>query len=48
VKAGDRIVVLEAMKMEVLVTAPCAGELIELRCVAGAMVQPGQVLAVVR
>ncbi len=48
VKAGDRIVVLEAMKMEVLVTAPCAGELIELRCVPGAMVQPGQVLAVVR
>ena len=48
VKAGDRIVVLEAMKMEVLVTAPCAGELIELRCAPGAMVQPGQVLAVVR
>jgi urea carboxylase len=48
VKAGDRLLVLEAMKMELAVTAPAAGELIEMRCAPGALVQPGQVLAVLR
>ena len=48
VKAGDRLIVLEAMKMELAITAPSAGELIEMRCAPGAMVQPGQVLAVLR
>jgi biotin carboxyl carrier protein len=36
------------MKMELNITAPAAGELVEMRCVPGAMVQPGQVLAVMR
>jgi biotin carboxyl carrier protein len=36
------------MKMELAITAPSAGELIEMRCTPGAMVQPGQVLAVLR
>ncbi len=48
VKAGDKLIVLEAMKMELAITAPSAGELIEMRCTPGAMVQPGQVLAVLR
>ncbi|HEU0122972.1 MAG TPA: 5-oxoprolinase/urea amidolyase family protein [Bryobacteraceae bacterium] len=48
VKAGDRLLVLEAMKMELAITAPAAGELLEMRCAPGALVQPGQVLAVLR
>lgn len=48
VLAGDKLLVLEAMKMELNITAPAAGELVEMRCVPGAMVQPGQVLAVMR
>ena len=47
-KPGDRLIVLEAMKMELAVTAPAAGEIIEMRCAPGAIVQPGQVLAVIR
>jgi len=46
--AGDRVLVLEAMKMEVAVTAPTNGEVLELRCAPGALVQPGQILAVLR
>ncbi|MDX2178650.1 MAG: 5-oxoprolinase/urea amidolyase family protein [Bryobacteraceae bacterium] len=48
VAAGGRVVVLEAMKMEVAVTAPASGEILELRCAPGALVQPGQILAVIR
>jgi urea carboxylase len=48
VKAGERVVVLEAMKMELALTAPEAGELLEVRCAPGTLVQPGQVLAVLR
>ena len=48
VQAGDKLLVLEAMKMELNITAPTAGELLEIRCVPGALVQPGQVLAVLR
>jgi urea carboxylase len=46
--AGQRMVILEAMKMEVAVTAPGEGEVVEVRCAPGALVYPGQVLAVVR
>ncbi len=45
---GDRVIILEAMKMEVAVMAPVAGEVIEIRCAPGALVQPGQILAVVK
>ncbi len=48
VQTGEKIVILEAMKMEVAVMAPAAGEVLELRCTPGAMVQPGQILAVIR
>ena len=42
------MVILEAMKMEVAVVAPAAGDVVEVRCTTGAMVQPGQILAVLR
>ncbi|MBY0504872.1 MAG: 5-oxoprolinase/urea amidolyase family protein [Bryobacteraceae bacterium] len=48
VQTGDKVVILEAMKMEVAVMAPASGKLLELRCAPGAMVQPGQILAVIR
>ena len=48
IKTGERLLVLEAMKMELAITAPTAGTLLELRCAPGAIVQPGQVLAVLR
>lgn len=46
--SGDRLLILEAMKMEVAVHAPTAGRILELRCAPGALVQPGQVLAVIQ
>ncbi|MBI4904989.1 MAG: urea carboxylase [Acidobacteria bacterium] len=48
VQAGQRLVVLEAMKMEVSVSAPAAGKVEELRCREGAFVTAGQHLVVIR
>jgi propionyl-CoA carboxylase alpha chain len=47
VKAGDALVVLEAMKMEHAVRAAADGTVSEVHVVAGAQVEPGTVLAVV-
>lgn len=47
VKAGDRLMVLEAMKMEHALTAPFDGTVTELSASAGAQVQVEAVLAVV-
>lgn len=44
---GDAIVVLEAMKMEHTVRAPCAGTVTELRCFVGAQVEDGHSLATI-
>ena len=44
VKAGDSLVVLEAMKMELAVTAPQDGHIREVRCRVGELVQPGVAL----
>ena len=41
VKAGDVLVVLEAMKMELAVTAPHDGRVTALQCRVGELVQPG-------
>ena len=41
VKAGDAVIVLEAMKMELLVRAPAAGVVKRLNCSVGELVQPG-------
>jgi biotin carboxyl carrier protein len=41
VKAGDVLVVLEAMKMELAVTAPHDGHVRAIACHVGELVQPG-------
>lgn len=46
IAAGDRILILEAMKMEVTVSASASGVVTELRTAPGREVTPGQVLAV--
>jgi acetyl-CoA carboxylase biotin carboxyl carrier protein len=46
VEAGADLLILESMKMEIPVTAPAAGRLVEVRVAAGQMVVEGQVLAV--
>ncbi|MEP7366915.1 MAG: urea carboxylase [Acidobacteriota bacterium] len=48
VKAGDRLIILEAMKMELAVAAPRAGTVEQLRCAPGAFVSAGQDLLVLR
>ncbi len=46
--AGDRLLVLEAMKMEIAVAAPFSGTIEKLNCVPGALVSAGQQLVTVR
>ena len=41
VKAGDSLIVLEAMKMELAVTAPHDGRIRRVACRVGELVQPG-------
>ena len=48
VQAGERLLVLEAMKMEVAVAAPQSGVIEELRCAPGGVVNAGQNLLVLR
>ena len=48
VDAGDTIAVLEAMKTEINVPAPCAGTLVELLVAAGQQVPAGSPLAVIQ
>ena len=47
VAEGDEICILESMKMEIPVEAPCAGRLAELRVAEGDSVEEGAVLAVI-
>jgi biotin carboxyl carrier protein len=42
VKRGDTLVVLEAMKMELRLTAPYAGRVRRVHCAAGQVVERGQ------
>lgn len=44
VKAGDALVVMEAMKMEHTIRAPSSGKIITFNCAEGDMVQAGTVL----
>jgi urea carboxylase len=44
VRAGDVVAVLEAMKMEITVTAPRDGRVASVACAPGDLVGPGQVL----
>ncbi|MDP2805289.1 MAG: urea carboxylase, partial [Gallionellaceae bacterium] len=48
VKAGDTLVVIESMKMEIAVLAPCDGEIVQLNCRIGGQVAAGQDLLVIK
>jgi urea carboxylase len=48
VDAGQRLIVLEAMKMEIAVTAPVAGVVEKVNCTLGALVSAGQRLVTIR
>jgi urea carboxylase len=48
VAAGQKLIVLEAMKMEIAVSAPSAGIVETLNCVPGALVNAGQRLVTLR
>jgi acetyl-CoA carboxylase biotin carboxyl carrier protein len=54
VKVGDRVseddtlIVLESMKMEIPVAAPCAGTILSLQVGEGDAITEGQILAVIQ
>jgi len=47
VKAGDPVVIVESMKMEIVVPAPCDGAVFKLFCREGSQVAAGQDLLVI-
>ncbi len=47
VKEGDKLIILEAMKMEIPIIAPAAGRVSEMLCLPGKLVSPGQALCLV-
>jgi acetyl-CoA carboxylase biotin carboxyl carrier protein len=47
VAAGDPLVILESMKMEIPVESPLAGTVTDIRVQEGGVVQEGDVIAVV-
>ncbi len=47
VDAGDPLVILESMKMEIPVESPLAGTVTEMRVSEGGVVQEGDVIAIV-
>jgi acetyl-CoA carboxylase biotin carboxyl carrier protein len=47
VAEGDEICILESMKMEIPVEAPCDGRLAEIRVAEGDAIEEGAVLAVI-
>lgn len=48
VRAGDKLLIVEAMKMEVAVTASADGVIESFLCTPGTLVTPGQTLAILR
>jgi len=47
VAAGDPVIVLESMKMEIRIAAPRAGKVREIRVAEGQTVQEGDTVAVI-
>jgi acetyl-CoA carboxylase biotin carboxyl carrier protein len=47
VNEGDTVVILESMKMEMPVEAPCAGTVLEVKVKEGEPVDEGKVVAVI-
>ena len=47
IEEGDTVVILESMKMEMPVEAPCAGTVVEVKVKEGEPVDEGRVLAVI-
>ena len=47
VEAGDPLVILESMKMEIPVESPVSGTVADVRVAEGGVVQEGDVIAVV-
>ncbi len=47
VDADDVIMILESMKMEIPVEAPCAGRIADIRVAEGQAIEEGTVLAVI-
>jgi urea carboxylase len=47
VQAGDVVVIVESMKMEIAVTTPCAGTVSKVLCSAGSAISAGQNLVVI-
>jgi len=48
VKAGDELIVVEAMKMEIPIAADGPGEIVEVRCERGRTIYAGETLLVLR
>jgi len=48
VSLGDSLVILECMKMEMTITAPISGKILEIRSTPGKMVSVGQILVVIQ
>jgi len=48
VRAGDELIVVEAMKMEIPIAADETGEIVEVRCARGKAVSAGETLLILR
>jgi len=48
VEVGDKLIVLEAMKMEIAIVAPVAGTILDVLCTQGQLVSVDQVLFVIQ
>ena len=48
VSEGDTVIILESMKMEMPVEAPCSGTIVEIKIKEGQPVNEEQVLAVIK
>jgi urea carboxylase len=48
VTEGQKLIVLDAMKTEIVIAAPTAGVVHEIRCAPGKLVHAGQALVVLR